>query len=363
MPGDVKSGLRLEEEGRDFRELEEEVGCSARIPSLGTGMPTSPVQAALVALARHLEQRRAQGEEFVWLSPKARKDLRELPTALARIPRATTAAKPGTEAKPASKVAPAAVPATPAPAATPSAPVKPAPPTPPAPPVTSVAVGPPPSVPASEVRLVPEGATKAERLRWLAERAKDFPAVRELDSLRDIMVFAVGSPDARLMFVGEAPGAEEERQGEPFVGPAGQLLTKMIAAMGVKREETYISNIVKFRPAIPNQGESNRKPTAEEMAACLCFVRAEIEVIRPEVIVALGGTAAQGLLGVEEPVSRLRNQFYSFEGIPLMVTFHPSYLLRNTALSERRKVWEDLLLVMERLGLPISPKQRAFFTA
>jgi DNA polymerase len=222
---------------------------------------------------------------------------------------------------------------------------------------------PPPSVPASEVRLVPEGATKAEKLRWLAERAKDFPAVRELDSLRDIMVFAVGSPDARLMFVGEAPGAEEERQGEPFVGPAGQLLTKMIAAMGVKREETYISNIVKFRPAIPNQGESNRKPTAEEMAACLCFVRAEIEVIRPEVIVALGGTAAQGLLGVEEPVSRLRNQFYSFEGIPLMVTFHPSYLLRNTALSERRKVWEDLLLVMERLGLPISPKQRAFFTA
>ncbi len=320
-------------------------------------MPTSPVQAALVALARHLEQRRAQGEEFVWLSPKARKELRELPTALARIQHATTAAKPGTDAKPAPKVAPA-------PAATPSAPVKPAPPVPPVPVVPSVAVSPPPpSVPASEVRLVPEGATKAEKLRWLAERAKDFPAVRELDSLREIMVFAVGSPDARLMFVGEAPGAEEERQGEPFVGPAGQLLTKMIAAMGVKREETYISNIVKFRPAIPNQGESNRKPTAEEMAACLCFVRAEIEVIRPEVIVALGGTAAQGLLGVEEPVSRLRNQFYSFEGIPLMVTFHPSYLLRNTALSERRKVWEDLLLVMERLGLPISPKQRAFFTA
>jgi len=326
-------------------------------------MPTSPVQAALVALARHLEQRRAQGEEFVWLSPKARKELRELPTALARIPRSATAAKPGTEAKPGPKVAAAAPKVAPAPATTPPAPVKVAPPVAPAPPVPSVAGSPPPSVPAAEVRLVPEGATKADKLRWLAERAKDFPAVRELDSLREIMVFAVGSPEARLMFVGEAPGAEEERQGEPFVGPAGQLLTKMIAAMGVKREETYISNIVKFRPAIPNQGESNRKPTAEEMAACLCFVRAEIEVIRPEVIVALGGTAAQGLLGVEEPVSRLRNQFYSFEGIPLMVTFHPSYLLRNTALSERRKVWEDLLLVMERLGLPISPKQRAFFTA
>jgi len=137
----------------------------------------------------------------------------------------------------------------------------------------------------------------------------------------------------------------------------------MIAAMGLKREETYISNIVKFRPAVPNQGESNRKPSAEEMAACLCFVQAEIEVVKPEVIVAVGGTAAQGLLGVEEPVARLRNRFHSFQGIPLMVTFHPSYLLRNTALSERRKVWEDLLLVMERLSLPISAKQRAYFTS
>jgi DNA polymerase len=217
--------------------------------------------------------------------------------------------------------------------------------------------------PGQSPRLVPEGATKEEKLRWLKERAKDFPPVRELDSLRDTMVFSVGNPEARLMFVGEAPGAEEERQGEPFVGPAGQLLTKMILAMGLKREETYISNIVKFRPALPNQGESNRKPTDKEMAACLCFIQAEIEVVQPEVIVALGGTAAQGLLGVEEPVGRLRNRFHSFEGIPLMVTFHPSYLLRNTVLSERRKVWEDLLLVMERLGLPISAKQRAYFTA
>jgi DNA polymerase len=181
--------------------------------------------------------------------------------------------------------------------------------------------------------------------------------------LRETRVFSTGNPDARLLFVGEAPGAEEERQGEPFVGPAGQLLTRMIAAMGLQREETYITNIVKFRPAVPNQGESNRKPTREEMAACLDFVLAEIEIVKPEVIVALGATAACGLLGSEEPVGRLRNQFHSLGGVPLMVTFHPSYLLRNTNLSERRKVWEDLLLVMERLQLPISPKQRAFFTA
>jgi DNA polymerase len=217
----------------------------------------------------------------------------------------------------------------------------------------------PPAVP----RLVPEGRTKEEKLRWLAEGLRADPTIRALDSLRETLVFAAGSPDARLMFIGEAPGAEEERQGQPFVGPAGQLLTKMIQAMGLKREETYISNLVKYRPALPNQGESNRKPTPSEMAACLPVIRAEVEVVRPEVIVALGGTAAQGLLGVEEPVTRLRNRFHSFEGIPLMVTFHPSYLLRNAALSERRKVWEDLLLVMERLQLPISPKQRAFFTS
>lgn len=314
-------------------------------------MASSPVSAALVALVRHLEERRANGEEYVWLSPKARKELRELSTVLAAAGRGggKPAAATVSKVKPVAKVAPKEE----APATVPV-------------PAVAAEVEPAVSVPVPEVkgpvRLVPDGATKAAKLRWLAERAKDWGPVKELDSLRDIMVFSVGNPDARLMFVGEAPGGEEERQGEPFVGPAGQLLTKMIQAMGLKREDTYITNIVKFRPAVPNQGESNRRPTAQEMAACLCFVQAEIEVVKPEVIVALGQSAAQGLLGIEEPVGRLRNRFHTFEGIPLMPTFHPSYLLRNTALSERRKVWEDLLLVMERLKLPISPKQRAYFT-
>jgi DNA polymerase len=284
-----------------------------------------------------LEERRAGGEEWVWLSPKARKELRDLPKVL-------VAARPA-PGKPA-----------------------PAPPkevAPPEPRVTAEPARPggPVIVPPSPPKLVAPGASKGEKLRWLAERVADCPEVRALDSLRETRVFSTGNPDARLLFVGEAPGAEEERQGEPFVGPAGQLLTRMIAAMGLQREETYITNIVKFRPAVPNQGESNRKPTREEMAACLDFVLAEIEIVKPEVIVALGATAACGLLGSEEPVGRLRNQFHSLGGVPLMVTFHPSYLLRNTNLSERRKVWEDLLLVMERLQLPISPKQRAFFTA
>jgi DNA polymerase len=295
-------------------------------------MPSSPVNDALVALVRHLEERRAHGEEFVWLSPKARKELRELPKALVAAP-TRTAPTPPPQPDPTPPVAQARVEPDP---------------------ILSAAVATP--------KFVPQGATKSEKLAWLAQRAKDCPEVRALDSLRETLIFSTGNPDARILFVGDAPGPEEERQGEPFVGPAGNLLTKMIAAMGLKREETYITNILKFRPAVPNQGESTRKPSREEMAVCLGFVQAEIEVVKPEVIVALGTLAALGLLGSEEPVARLRNRFHSFEGIPLMVTFHPSYLLRYTDLSERRKVWEDLLLVMEQLQLPISPKQRAYFT-
>ncbi|MEM7014050.1 MAG: uracil-DNA glycosylase, partial [Verrucomicrobiota bacterium] len=148
----------------------------------------------------------------------------------------------------------------------------------------------------------------------------------------------------------------------PFVGPAGQLLTKMIGAMGIKRSDVYISNIVKFRPALPNQTNNNRKPTAEEMAACVSLVLTEIDVIKPKAIIALGGTAAEGLLGLDSAiVGRLRNQFHDLNGVPVMVTYHPSYLLRNTSLSERRKVWEDILMVMEKIGLPISEKQRGYF--
>ncbi|MEM1297466.1 MAG: uracil-DNA glycosylase, partial [Verrucomicrobiota bacterium] len=130
---------------------------------------------------------------------------------------------------------------------------------------------------------------------------------------------------------------------------------------GIPRSDVYISNIVKFRPALPNQGESNRKPTAEEMASCVTFVKTEIEVIQPDVVVALGGTAAEGLLGLTGSVSRMRSQFHDLSGIPTMVTFHPSYLLRNKQLTERRKVWEDMLLVMEKLEMPISPKQHGYF--
>jgi DNA polymerase len=205
-----------------------------------------------------------------------------------------------------------------------------------------------------------------EKLANLAAQAESDLKPRALGTLRDTMVFAVGSPQATLMFVGEAPGVEEERQREPFVGPAGQLLTKIITnAMGLRREDVYISNICKFRPSMgEGQGSRNRPPTAEEMAACLPYIQTEIALIRPQIIVALGATASTGL-GIDGPVGRLRGRFHELNGTPVMVTYHPSYLLRQDqdgkGMEARRLVWEDMLIVMEKLGMSINDKQRNFF--
>ncbi len=227
-----------------------------------------------------------------------------------------------------------------------------------APPVTSV-----PVTPAS-----PASGEKADKLAALQKQAAESPECRALGTFRDTMVFAVGSPDAEVMFIGEAPGAEEEKQREPFVGPAGQLLTKIIQAMGLKRSSVYISNICKFRPAMAGgpQGSRNRPPTKQEMDACLPFITQEIGIIQPRVIVALGGTAANGL-GLEGTVGGLRRGVHEFQGTPVFVTYHPSYLLRcevndGGGLREKRAAWEDMLRVMEHLGLSISEKQRGYFT-
>lgn len=210
------------------------------------------------------------------------------------------------------------------------------------------------------------GATLDEKLASLRAMAETWEPARAMNSLRKTMVFAVGSPQASLMFVGEAPGAEEEKLREPFVGPAGQKLTAIIKAMGLDRPQVYISNICKFRPAMDNQGSGNRKPDAAEMKACLPFVLTEINLIKPKVIVALGATAAEGL-GIPGSVGGLRGRFHSTSGIPTMVTYHPSYLLREEKMGDgiraKRAVWEDMLKVMEKLGLPISDKQRGYFQA
>jgi uracil-DNA glycosylase family 4 len=210
--------------------------------------------------------------------------------------------------------------------------------------------------------ITPVTGGKANKLAELRAQAETWAPARSLGTLREIMVFATGDPDARIMLVGEAPGYEEEKQREPFVGPAGQKLTDILKAMGLPREEVYISNIVKFRPATPRQTTNNRPPSAEEIAACLPFIRAEVEIVKPACIIALGGTAAEGLLGITATVGSMRGSWHEFGGIPLRVTYHPSYLLRSNAdLSTKRQVWEDMLAVMERLGMPVSVKQRGFF--
>jgi len=180
---------------------------------------------------------------------------------------------------------------------------------------------------------------------------------------RTNVVFGVGNPRAELMFVGEAPGADEDEQGEPFVGRAGQLLTKIIAAMGLSRDDVYIGNVLKCRPDMPEGSTGNRKPRAEEMATCLPWLVRQIELIGPKCLVALGATALEGLTGSVEPMGKVRGRWLDFRGTPLMVTYHPAYLLRNQSISEKRKVWEDMLLVMEKLAMPVTERQRQFFTS
>lgn len=218
----------------------------------------------------------------------------------------------------------------------------------------------PPTAAAATVTV--SGTTRAEQLDSLRRQAENWAPAKSLRSLRETMVFATGNPVARVMLVGEAPGYQEEREREPFVGPAGQKLNDILKAMGLSREEVYISNIVKFRPSTPNQTTNNRKPSPEEMEACLPFVRAEIGIVKPECIVALGGTAAEGLLKLQGTVTSMRGPWHDFEGTPVRVTYHPSYLLQSGgSMNVKRQVWEDMLEVMEKLGLPISDKQRGFF--
>ena len=201
----------------------------------------------------------------------------------------------------------------------------------------------------------------ARALAAINEAVKVCRKCEHLAAFRTQTVFGVGNPNAELMFVGEAPGADEDRQGEPFVGRAGELLTKIINAMGLTRDDVYIANVLKCRPDVPKGAPGNRPPTPLEMQRCLPYLREQIAIIKPRVLVALGKTAMTGLTGTDESMSAMRGRWFSFENIPLLPTYHPSYLLRNGSNTEKRKVWEDMLLVMEKLGMPISEKQRAFF--
>ncbi|QOX80313.1 uracil-DNA glycosylase [Trichlorobacter lovleyi] len=175
----------------------------------------------------------------------------------------------------------------------------------------------------------------------------------DLAQSRTNLVFGAGHERARLVFVGEAPGADEDRQGQPFVGEAGQVLTRLIEAMGLKRPQVYICNVLKCRPP------ANRNPHKDEINTCSPFLVQQLQIIKPEVIVALGTFATQTLLESKEPISRMRGQFHNWHGIPVMPTFHPSFLLRNKENKQHYwDVWSDMEQVLRRLKLPIPEKKK-----
>ena len=191
-------------------------------------------------------------------------------------------------------------------------------------------------------------ADPASALRLIREDLGDCTRCRLHKQGRQQIVFGVGNPRAELMFIGEAPGADEDEQGEPFVGRAGQLLNNMIKAMGIRREDVYIANIIKCRPP------GNRTPERDECETCSPFLMRQIEVIGPKALVALGAVAAKTLLAVNAPMSELRGRWYDFRGTKLAVTYHPAFLLRDPR--QKKEAWKDLQMVMTELGLQAPAK-------
>jgi uracil-DNA glycosylase len=296
----------------------------------------------LEATIQHLEGLAARGVRFVSVSPDALRRLSQIPPVSKARP------LPGFAAGDLRREPARAVVVSASPAAGTNAVLPTSAPKPPIPPALPVVTG-----------LSLEA--KAAQFAQLRERVLACAKCSHLASSRKNVVFGVGDPNAQLMFVGEAPGADEDERGEPFVGKAGELLTKIIQTMGLTRGSVYIANILKCRPDTPGQSSGNRKPTAEEMQTCIPYLHEQIDLIGPKVLVALGAIAVEGLLGKTVGITRLRGQWRTYRGIPLMPTYHPAYLLRNQAPSEKRRVWEDMLQVMERVGLPISEKQRNYF--
>lgn len=312
------------------------------------------MRTALLALTDELRRLKTAGVKTVAVSDESLLTLKRLVQA-----RAKNAGSPGTDSTGdgapsigSKSAAPALKPYVPPPA---SAIAKPAP-----------AAAPADNLPRPPSFTLPEG-DKQTRWNALLALVLNDPTCKSHVRPGKKVVLGVGSLDAKIMFVGEAPGAEEEIQGEPFVGPAGQLLTKMIQGMGLKRQEVYIGNIMNWRPEIPTADGGaqvgNRPPTEGEMRYCLPYLRAQIDIVNPALIVALGKTAVDGLLGFGKfgTLGEARSRWHEFAGKPLMVTYHPSYILREPTNKKKRMIWDDLLKVMEMAELPISDKQRAYF--
>ncbi len=188
---------------------------------------------------------------------------------------------------------------------------------------------------------------RRQELQLLAEKVCQCSRCPELAATRTQTVFGVGPPDVEICFVGEAPGADEDAQGEPFVGAAGQLLNRIIAACKMKREEVYICNIIKCRPP------GNRTPLPHEAANCREFLERQLELVRPKFICALGSTAAKYLLNTTQSIGQLRRRFHDYRGIPVICTYHPAYLLPHRSPDKKKDVWEDMKMLLAKLGRPV----------
>jgi uracil-DNA glycosylase family 4 len=298
-------------------------------------------QQLLDSTIAHLQSLKERGVRFVSVAPESLELLNQSPTTRPTTRSQTPSSSPARTPVPASRPAAPAAPTVQAPR-----------------PVTPVVLS---TASVDPVPAAPANPAKAAAFEALRQRVLSCVKCPDLVAARKSVVFGVGNLEAELMFVGEAPGADEDEQGEPFVGKAGQLLTKIIQTMGLGRDTVYIANILKCRPDTPGQSAGNRKPTADEMQTCIPYLHEQIDLIKPKVLVALGATAVEGLLGKTAGITKLRGNWQTYRGIPLMPTYHPAYLLRNQSLSEKRRVWEDMLQVMQQLGMPISDKQKNFF--
>lgn len=217
-------------------------------------------------------------------------------------------------------------------------------------------------IPTPEPFTIPD-LSKEEQWKWLQNKVLSCPVCKKNTPSDKKIVFGVGNINANIFFCGEAPGEDEEKVGQPFVGAAGQLLTKIIQAMGLKREEVYIGNIMNWRPNT-DTGFGNRPPNEQEIRFCLPYLKAQIQIVQPKLIVALGATAANGLLGFDKnrKLKDVRGKWLSYEDTPILITYHPSYVLRNGTKRTKRQIWEDMLKVMEKTELPISEKQKGYFS-
>jgi DNA polymerase len=328
---------------------------------------SDPYTQLLDATLEYLEDLKAQGVKYLNVLPENLAALAAAPRPGATLrssasqpePAASRPLLPTANADPPRPRPPIHTPASLAPLLSPLASPAPPPARSDAPAFTPDLLAPPPSASPTAKALSPEAKTAA--MAELRTRALACTKCPHLVATRRQVVFGVGDIHSPLMFVGEAPGVDEDIEGEPFVGKAGQLLTRIIQTMGFRRDSVYIGNILKCRPDTPPGTTGNRKPTPDEMKTCLPYLLEQIDLIQPQVIVALGATAMEGLFGRQCFITKERGHWRQFRNIPVMPTYHPSYVLRVGSLGVKREIWEDMLQALEKLGRPISEKQRGYF--